>query len=282
MSDDLLKWVDDPEAFEGIATALRDAREDLPSDEQVAALATKLGPLLGGGGPGGAGGPGSPGSGGTGSAGAGSTGSVGGSATAAGVTGGTKLIVGMLGGAVLVASIATWGVVTDRRRVEHIVGSGGGSSTTQSENAAAEPEAAQASEAAEVPRGLDTPEETLGVPEAPRGHTEGQEHAPAKQATRPRAPAATDDEAPERIPELTLLQQAQDALGRAPGSALALADRHARDYPRGALAQEREVVAVDALLRLGRRSDAEARASRFRAVNPGSSQLRRIERLLAQ
>lgn len=290
MSDDLLKWVDDPEVFEGIAGALRDAREDLPSDQQIAALATKLGPLLGGGGPGGAGGAsgaegaGGPASGGTGAAGGASTGSVGGGATAAGITGGTKLIVGMLGGAVLIASIASWAVIAERGRTERQADDG--QSAVANDVATERADRADATvstgDALEVPRGLDTPPAAQGAPEVAGGTAPTERRAPLEQTPRPREGTAAADEAPERIPELALLEQAQDALGRAPAESLALADRHARDYPQGALAQEREVVAVDALLRLGRRAAAEARADRFRTANPGSSQLRRIDRLLAR
>jgi hypothetical protein len=79
---------------------------------------------------------------------------------------------------------------------------------------------------------------------------------------------------------MALLRQGQDALASAPAETLARCDEAARRFPRGALAQEREVLAVDALLRLGRRADAEARAARFRAVYPGSAYLRRLDTLL--
>jgi hypothetical protein len=80
--------------------------------------------------------------------------------------------------------------------------------------------------------------------------------------------------------EMALLRSAQDALGSAPADALARSEEHAKTYPGGALAEEREVLAVDALLRLGRRREAEARAARFRAAHPASAYLRRLETLL--
>jgi outer membrane protein assembly factor BamD (BamD/ComL family) len=82
--------------------------------------------------------------------------------------------------------------------------------------------------------------------------------------------------------ELTLLQGAQDALGADPGRALELLDAHRRAYPTGSLAQEREVLAIDALLRLRHRQRAEQRAARFRARYPTSGQIRRIETLLSE
>jgi outer membrane protein assembly factor BamD (BamD/ComL family) len=72
------------------------------------------------------------------------------------------------------------------------------------------------------------------------------------------------------------------ALASAPSSALAQCDEHARLYPHGSLADDREVIAIDALVRLGRRDDAEARAARFRAVHPGSPSMRRLDRILAR
>lgn len=76
-----------------------------------------------------------------------------------------------------------------------------------------------------------------------------------------------------------MLQEAQDALGGSPSRALALAGEHARRFPRGMLAQEREVLAIEALARLGRRDAAQQRARRFHARWPGSSHARRVDAL---
>ncbi len=61
-------------------------------------------------------------------------------------------------------------------------------------------------------------------------------------------------------PEHLLVRRAQDALTSDPAQALMLANEHAARYPAGELTQEREVVAVDALAKLGRKDDALARA----------------------
>jgi hypothetical protein len=81
--------------------------------------------------------------------------------------------------------------------------------------------------------------------------------------------------------EILLLKQAQDALRADPGLALQLANRHAVRFPSGALAQEREVIAIDALSRLGRREEARARAGAFAERLPNSAHLGRIEALVA-
>jgi hypothetical protein len=48
------------------------------------------------------------------------------------------------------------------------------------------------------------------------------------------------------------------------------------------LAQEREVIAIEALVKSGRPADAKARAERFKKTWPGSSHTRRIETLVGQ
>jgi outer membrane protein assembly factor BamD (BamD/ComL family) len=98
----------------------------------------------------------------------------------------------------------------------------------------------------------------------------------------PRASATLPDPSATRGEELRLLTAAQDALAHDPARALALAEEHARRHPAGALAQEREVLAIDALARAGRRDEAEARAARFRARYPGSASAPRIETILGR
>lgn len=80
--------------------------------------------------------------------------------------------------------------------------------------------------------------------------------------------------------EVRQLERAQDALRSNPAQALALADEHARQFPQGMLAQEREVIAIEALAKMGRTSEARARAARFKTRFPGSSHTRRIDALL--
>ncbi len=80
--------------------------------------------------------------------------------------------------------------------------------------------------------------------------------------------------------EVTLLERAERALRADPASALAITDEHARQYPAGALTQEREFVAIEALAALGRRGEATTRAATFRARFPDSAHLRRLDLLL--
>jgi hypothetical protein len=82
-------------------------------------------------------------------------------------------------------------------------------------------------------------------------------------------------------PETELLARAHDELLRgAPEKALAITAEHARAYPRGAFRQEREVIAIEALIALGRRDEARRRAASFEREYPTSSHRDRVERLV--
>src|SRR5205814_4173983 len=63
--------------------------------------------------------------------------------------------------------------------------------------------------------------------------------------------------------EMTLLDEAQRVLATDPQKALALCERDAKANPRGSMAQEREVLAIDALMRLGKPAEAKSRAEKL-------------------
>lgn len=96
--------------------------------------------------------------------------------------------------------------------------------------------------------------------------------APPRSAKAPASSAS-------RPTELALIQRAQ-AESKDPAGALLVLQKHARLYPGGVFAQEREVLAIGALIALGRRSEAEARAARMAELYPGSLHLRRVRVLL--
>lgn len=93
-------------------------------------------------------------------------------------------------------------------------------------------------------------------------------------------PRSAPTEAP-KVSELDLMRDAKAALPVDPNQALTILNRHARLYPSGVLAQEREVLAIDALLRLGRKSEASARAARFSSNYPASAHWPHIQRSLS-
>ncbi|MBX7192609.1 MAG: hypothetical protein K1X94_11155 [Sandaracinaceae bacterium] len=96
---------------------------------------------------------------------------------------------------------------------------------------------------------------------APALDTTSIEPAERAEELRPRVVrrAARTDPAAEHA----LLMEARRALASDPARALELAESHRAQYPRGLLAQEREMIAIDALEALGRASAARARAGEF-------------------
>ena len=122
---------------------------------------------------------------------------------------------------------------------------------------------------------VDPPAPSSPSPPAPsrRRHA----HAPA-------SPAAVEAPPPDAVSRLreeaALVQRAERLLATDPASALRLTEERRRRFPDGALDQEAEVVAIDALLRLGRRPEATARAQSFESTHPASLHTRRIHRLL--
>jgi hypothetical protein len=107
----------------------------------------------------------------------------------------------------------------------------------------------------------------------------GPHEVSAPDAGRPRASARPP--ARSARDELALLEQAQLALREAPQRALAATDLHAQRFPQSQYAQERELLAIDALTRLHEDARARARAERFLARYPESPHTRRIRELLA-
>jgi hypothetical protein len=97
-----------------------------------------------------------------------------------------------------------------------------------------------------------------------------------RQMDSPATPRA-HEEAPD---ETTLLVEAWKALATRPDEALAITDKHAARYPQSKLSQERERIAIEALVRLGRAAEAKPRAARLLEAAPRSAYRRKIERLV--
>jgi hypothetical protein len=81
--------------------------------------------------------------------------------------------------------------------------------------------------------------------------------------------------------ELEILRAAQRALPNAPNAALTLLHAHRRAYAHGVLEQERELLAIEALLALHELNAARERARAFSAAFPRSVHARRLQRLLS-
>ncbi|HEX5100952.1 MAG TPA: hypothetical protein VFV94_15685, partial [Polyangiaceae bacterium] len=98
-------------------------------------------------------------------------------------------------------------------------------------------------------------------------------------ALRPAAPPSASS-AGGLAAESTLLEQARRSLDSAPERALALVGEHARTFPSGQLAAERRLIEIDALYRVGRRTEARARAERLLAQGGDDLYVGRVRRLL--
>lgn len=105
------------------------------------------------------------------------------------------------------------------------------------------------------------------------------EQAPTKAGTPTPAPSASGDRL---SAERNVLDAARVALASGePNQAVALADRHKRDYPQGALVEEREAIATKALVDAGRHAEARARGAAFERRFPQSAMLRSVRSSLS-
>jgi hypothetical protein len=110
--------------------------------------------------------------------------------------------------------------------------------------------------------------------------------APALPRPTPKPSVASTAAAAPKLPpaigisETQILRDARLVLDRDPRSALALSEQHRRDYPNGSFTQERELIAITALVKLGRQSEASDRAARFRSAYPSSPYRARLDRIV--
>ncbi len=225
------RWVEPgSDAPEQLRALLEAARADLPDEAELASVAAALGPLLGGPAAPPAAPPSHPHVPGPGA--------------------------GALGGAA--AKIA--GVIA-------LAGAVGGGLWLASHHGAAPAARVPLSSAAPArpaPEAVAEPGPSAVVEPAPATVAEPPPSAAQAQAPVPaRAPATAPDEA-------QLLRAAQAALKTDPARALALTQEHKRRFPHGVLAQEREVIAIEALSKVDQAA-AKKRAEQFRQEYPGSA-----------
>jgi hypothetical protein len=82
--------------------------------------------------------------------------------------------------------------------------------------------------------------------------------------------------------EFVLVKRGQQVLVSDPNQALLIAEEHARLFPAGDLLQEREVLAVEALVRLGRRNEAKVRADALLRRFPDTPYMLRLAHSLKE
>jgi hypothetical protein len=153
------------------------------------------------------------------------------------------------------------------------------SAIPEPENVAAVPTpspSARTGESAAV-RPSDSPPSREKKPEAERAST-SRTARDGRATTNDVAPPPATPSAAAPPGETALLRDARLALNSDPARALALTEQHRREYPNGGFSQEREVIAITALARLGRTSEARSRADRFRSAHPTSPYIERVNR----
>jgi hypothetical protein len=98
----------------------------------------------------------------------------------------------------------------------------------------------------------------------------------------PSLPAASAHTADTLAEEAAQLERARAELASDPRAALSTLDAYTRRYPKGQLGAERELIAIEALQRLGRPGAARARGEAFIAKHPKSLYVARIRKLLGE
>lgn len=103
----------------------------------------------------------------------------------------------------------------------------------------------------------------------------------AKAPAHASAPTVATSVAPTES-EASYLRRAQGTLAGSPNDALTMLDAYPMLYPHGSLAQERDVMEIDALARLGRTGEARTKAEAFEARYPHSAHESRLSTILGK
>ena len=283
---------------------LRAARKEVPDEQRMDALSLalldKMGPGAPDGGPDGSdagpdgsgGGSGADGAGGADAVGASGAEGLGRSSGAEAARTGAELAQGAQAATGAGASLApaaaggSMAVKATLGTLAALVVAGGVYTATRSTPTAPPPQAAAASvaaPAAAAPKAISTtePAPVVSIDDLPK--LEEPPKATASGAPAPLADTAAEPKKKRTAAEaMADLRRAQDALGSNPARVLQLIAEHRRDYPRSAFSQERDVLEIDALLRLGRRSEAIAKGEQFTKYYPKSGHRRRIDALLGR
>lgn len=105
---------------------------------------------------------------------------------------------------------------------------------------------------------------------------------PSGSTSSPARPEATQPSTSDVSEEQALIDTARAALARGRAAdALTATNEHAKRFPRGRLVEEREALAIQALALSGDRTEATARASRFKRSFPNSIFVSAINRAIA-
>ncbi len=238
----------DPRTSGLLREALRESKTDLPDDTRLATIALKLGTVVGAAGGGGA------------AAAAGAGGAAKASVAPAAVKAGASALSFKIAAAVAVTAVAIGGgVVVAPRVLAPKPAVTVAASTTMTVPTKTAP--------------LSTGTSDYSLPPA----SASAEPLPAPSATSVKESALLP---PDPDQQTKNVARALGVLDTDPARALSICDDDATTFPKGSLAQDREVIAIDALTRLGRLDAAKARAKKFEALYPESPALPKIHRLV--
>jgi len=136
----------------------------------------------------------------------------------------------------------------------------------------------------EAPKPQEAPAEVEALPPPPQPEPTLPPPKPAppkKVKPTPTAPGPEPEEDVDLLArEVSLLDGVRAELTRAPKRALELLERHAREFPDGALKSEAELLRLEALVKAQRRAQAQQLAQRLSAQNPSGPVAERIQRIL--
>ncbi|HEY5955336.1 MAG TPA: hypothetical protein VIV60_02235 [Polyangiaceae bacterium] len=204
---------------------------------------------------------------------------------------GIGLIAGLVGGGLVLSGVLAVGIGSGLRGKGTPVEGAPGIAARASSVAPLTPEVAPPREATPIAPATTVeqpiqraiprqPAPPLDVPSKTTSITNTRASVQATSRPEPEVVRPTEAAAPATPTEASLLTRARAALGSDPERALALTQQHAQYYPNGALAQEREVIAIAALRALGRTDAANQRGNAFEQKYPGSAHRTKIEQTL--
>lgn len=134
--------------------------------------------------------------------------------------------------------------------------------------APARPEQAVQRGAAGLPLAQEADHILLAGGDIPQPHPSAERGVPHQRSAHPLAA--------DPIAELALLERARRVMAKDPRRALQLTQEHRRHYLSGQLAEERELLAIEALVKLGDTAQAQRRARAFERTHPNSVHIRRL------
>ena len=121
----------------------------------------------------------------------------------------------------------------------------------------------------------------IDVSSLPSASASAQSGRASPPVTTPPASSAVRSRDGDLSAERTIIERARSALARGDGeAALVAVAQHEREFAKGQLAEEREVVAVQALVTAGRVQEAAERGARFRKAFPNSLLLPIVDQAL--